>query len=100
VFISKAASARAGPGAFEATSLLGGLVDVATVIAPAADLLRTGGITVAAASIAVMLALAANAVLKLTIAALAGGVKFALGLLAPMILWGAFVGAGLWIGLR
>jgi uncharacterized membrane protein (DUF4010 family) len=100
VFISKAASARAGAGAFEATSLLGGLVDVATVIAPAADLLRTGGITVASATIAVMLALGANAVLKLAIAALAGGLKFALGLLLPFIVWGASVGVGLWIGLR
>jgi len=100
VFISKAASARAGAGAFEATSLLGGLVDVATVIAPAADLLRAGGITVAAAAIAVMLALGANAVLKVTIAALTGGLKFALGLLPPFIVWGASVALGLWIGLR
>jgi uncharacterized membrane protein (DUF4010 family) len=100
VFISKAATARAGSGAFEATSLLGGLVDVATVIAPAADLLRGGGLTVAAATIAVMLALGANAVLKLVIAALGGGLKFALGLLLPFAIWTASVGLGLWIGLR
>ena len=40
VFVTKASAARLGAQAFYGTSLLGGLVDVATVIAPAADLLR------------------------------------------------------------
>jgi uncharacterized membrane protein (DUF4010 family) len=100
VFISKASTARAGAGAFEATSLLGGLVDVATVIAPAADLLHGGMIDVASAAIAVMLALAANAVLKLVLAVLSGGLRFALGLLLPIAVWGASAGLGLWISLR
>lgn len=100
VFISKAASARAGSAAFEATSLLGGLIDVATVIAPAADLLRGGGLTIASAAIAVMLALGANAVLKLGLAAFGGGFKFALGLLPPIVIWSACVAGGLWLALR
>jgi uncharacterized membrane protein (DUF4010 family) len=100
VFISKAATARAGPDAFEATSLLGGLVDVATVIAPASDLLRGDKITAGAAAIAVMLALGSNAVLKLVIAALAGSLQFALRLLLPFVIWGAVIALGLWIGLR
>jgi len=100
VFISKAATARAGPQAFVATSLLGGLVDVATVIAPAADLLRTNGITLASAALAVMLALGSNAALKLVIALLAGTWRFAVGLLVPFVIWGGCVALGLWIGLR
>lgn len=100
VFISKAATARAGPDAFEATSLLGGLVDVATVIAPASDLLRGEKITAATAAIAVMLALGSNALLKLVIAALAGSFQFALRLALPFAIWGASVALGLWIALR
>ena len=100
VFISKAASARAGTGAFEATSLLGGLVDVATVIAPAADLLRTGGLSIGSAEFAVFLALGSNAALKLVIAALTGTYRFALGLMVPFLVWGASVGLGIWISLR
>jgi uncharacterized membrane protein (DUF4010 family) len=100
VFLSKAATARAGADAFEATSLLGGLVDVATVIAPASDLLRGEKITVGTAAVAVMLALGSNALLKLVIAALAGSLQFALRLLLPFVVWGAAVALGLWIGLR
>ena len=44
--MSKAASARLGPDAFLGTSLLGGLVDVATVIAPAADLMRRAPLSI------------------------------------------------------
>src|ERR1700691_4825129 len=40
VFLSKWAAASLGTGAFYWTSLLGGLVDVSTVIAPAAELLK------------------------------------------------------------
>ena len=45
VFISKAATAKLGTGAFYGTSLLGGLVDVATVIAPAADMVQASRLT-------------------------------------------------------
>src|SRR5208282_1580690 len=59
VFLSKAAADRLGTDAFYWTSLLGGLVDVSTVIAPAAELLKSHSMTMAAAEIAILLALAA-----------------------------------------
>ena len=58
VFVTKAATARVGTGALYGTSLLGGLVDVATVVAPAADLLGASRVSVNAAGIAVLWAAA------------------------------------------
>jgi uncharacterized membrane protein (DUF4010 family) len=98
VFLSKAAAARAGEQAFFGTSLLGGLVDVATVIAPASDLLATGKIGVRTAEIAVLLALASNAALKAVLAATAGTRAFVLRVTAAYLVWGAAAFAGLWIG--
>ena len=97
VFISKAAAARAGPQAFIGTSLLGGLVDVATVIAPASDLLMAGKIAVSAAAIAVLLALASNAVLKAVLAAISGTWAFVLWVTVTYLIWTAAGFAGLWI---
>src|ERR1700722_752806 len=57
VFLSKWASATLGTGAFYWTSLLGGLVDVSTVIAPASELLKNNSMTLWTAEIAVLLAL-------------------------------------------
>ena len=51
VFLAKAATAQLGAGAFYGTSLLGGLVDVATVIAPASDLLESNKIAVSVAAL-------------------------------------------------
>jgi uncharacterized membrane protein (DUF4010 family) len=96
VFLSKWAAATFGSGAFYWTSLLGGLVDVSTVIAPAAELLKNNNMTVAAAEIAVLLALAANAVQKILIAATSGTREFALRVTAIFILWAA-IGAGTWL---
>jgi uncharacterized membrane protein (DUF4010 family) len=98
VFVSKAAAARAGEQAFIGTSLLGGLVDVATVVAPASDLLAAGKIAVSAAAIAVLLALGSNAVLKAVLAGITGTRKFALGVIATYLVWTAAAFAGFWIG--
>src|SRR5580704_13107500 len=89
VFLSKAAADMLGIGAFYWTSLLGGLVDVSTVIAPAAELLKGNVMTLAAAEIAVLLALAANAVQKIVVAVAAGTVEFALRVSAMFVLWAA-----------
>ncbi len=98
VFLSKAATARAGPDAFVGTSLLGGLVDVATVIAPASDLLNGRHITVRTAEFAVLLALGSNALLKMVLAAVSGTRAFTLRLAIPYLVWGAAAGLGLWLG--
>jgi uncharacterized membrane protein (DUF4010 family) len=95
VFVSKAASDRLGTGAFLGTSLLGGLVDVATVIAPAADLIRAHQLSLNSAGIAVLLALASNAALKVVLAALSGTLRFAMLVLASFVYW-AIAGAGAW----
>jgi len=93
VFLSKWAAATLGAGAFYWTSLLGGLVDVSTVIAPAAELLKNHGMAMNTAEIAVLLALAANAAQKILIAASAGTPEFALRVTSVFALWTA-IGAG------
>jgi uncharacterized membrane protein (DUF4010 family) len=95
VFLSKWAAATLGTGAFYWTSLLGGLVDVSTVIAPAADLLGKKSMTPGTAEIAVLLALGANAVQKILVAASAGTREFALRVTGVFVLWTA-IGAGTW----
>lgn len=95
VFLSKWAAATLGPGAFYWTSLLGGLVDVSTVIAPAAELLKSNSMTLRTAEVAVLLALAANAVQKILVAVSSGTREFALRVTAMFALWAA-VGAGTW----
>jgi uncharacterized membrane protein (DUF4010 family) len=98
VFVSKAATARAGPQAFMGTSLLGGLVDVATVVAPASDLLHAQSISVRTAELAVLLALASNAALKVALAAISGTMAFVLRLTVPFLVWIVAAAAGFWIG--
>jgi uncharacterized membrane protein (DUF4010 family) len=95
VFLSKWAAVTLGTGAFYWTSLLGGLVDVSTVIAPASELLKTNGLTMRTAEIAVLLALASNAVQKIVFALSSGSREFALRVTAVFALW-AVVGAGTW----
>lgn len=94
VFLTKAAAARAGAQAFFGTSLLGGLVDVATVIAPASDLLKSQALAARAAELAILLALASNAALKLALAAIRGTRAFASRLALVFVVWGA-IG---WVG--
>ena len=96
VFLTKAAAARAGAQAFLGTSLLGGLVDVATVIAPASDLVHSQALSVRAAELAILLALASNAALKIALAAISGTRAFVFRLTFPFLVWAAFGGLGYW----
>ena len=98
VFVSKAAAAQAGQQAFVGTSVLGGLVDVATVVAPASDLVHSNGISVRTAEIAVLLALGSNAALKIVLAAISGTRAFVLRLGAAFMVWGAAAVLGFLIG--
>ena len=100
VFVSKAATGALGSSAFYATSLLGGLIDVATVIAPASDLLRSNGLTTATAEIGVLLALGSNAALKIVFAAISGSAAFTLRITAMFALWAAAAAATWWIGFK
>ncbi len=100
VFVSKAATARLGAGAFLGTSLLGGLVDVATVIAPASDLMHAHRLSTSDAGIAVLLALASNAALKVVLAAISGTMQFALRVLASFVLWACAGAVAWWIAGR
>jgi len=99
VFVSKAATARLGAQAFYGTSLLGGLVDVATVIAPAADLLGAQRIPLETGAIAVLLALAANNALKIGMAAAVGTLAFTLRVAAAVALWAVTGAAAWWVSL-
>lgn len=94
VFITKAGMARLGAAALYGTSLVGGLVDVATVIAPAADMLRAKSISVGLAEAAVLLALASNAVLKIIVAT-PGSRQYVLRVTGTFVLW-AVVGGAVW----
>lgn len=95
VFVSKAATVKLGTGAFYGIGLLGGLVDVATVIAPASDLLKAQQLTMIVAGGAILLALVSNALLKIAIAALSGTAAFTLRITAAFAMWTA-TGAAAW----
>lgn len=97
VFLTKTAAAKAGPQAFVGTSLLGGLVDVATVIAPASDLVHSMMLNIRSAELAILLALASNAALKVALAALSGTRAFVLRLAIPFVIWAGAGGAGYWL---
>ena len=94
VFVSKAAIDRLGTGAFYMTSLIGGLVDVATVIAPASEMLRAKTISMGVGEAAVLLALASNAILKIGVA-MTGTRAYVIRVVATFLLW-ALVGGGSW----
>ena len=100
VFLSKWAAATLGIGAFYWTSLLGGLVDVSTVIAPAAELLKNNSMTMMTAEIAILLALAANAVQKILVAVSSGTREFAVRVTAVFALWAAVGAATFFIWLK
>jgi uncharacterized membrane protein (DUF4010 family) len=95
VFIAKVSTVKLGASAFYGTSLIGGLVDVATVIAPASDMMGSHRISADTAAIAVLLALASNAALKIMIAAALGRKEFAAQVTASFLLWAA-AGATAW----
>ena len=97
VFITKAAAAKAGTQAFIDTSLLGGLVDVATVIAPASDLVHSQTLMLRAAELAILLALASNGLLKIALAAISGTGTFVLRVAGPFLVWAIVGSFGYWI---
>jgi uncharacterized membrane protein (DUF4010 family) len=66
-------------------------------VAPASDLLTAGTIVVRTAAVAVLLALASNAVLKAVLAAISGTRTFVLWVTLTYLVWGAAGVAGLWI---
>ncbi len=94
VFITKAAMARYGSDALYGTSLVGGLVDVSTVIAPAADMLRSHALSIGLAEAAVLLALVSNAILKILVA-LPGNRLYILRVTGTFVLW-TVVGGAVW----
>lgn len=86
LFLSKAAAARFGAEAVIPTSILGGLVDVATVVLSASELMVAGKLSQNAAAGNVMLALAANIVLKVVLAMGSGTRAFAARMAVSSIL--------------
>ena len=76
LLINKLASVWMGAQALYATSALGGLVDPATVIVSANDLLAPGRITLLMARAAVFTGLLANVLLKIVLASLSGTAAF------------------------
>ncbi len=86
VFLNRAAIAELGGAAVYATSALGGLVDPGTVVISSSDLLNKHSIDVHLAVTFVFVALAANILLKVILAAVTGTVSFAWRLLAALSL--------------
>jgi uncharacterized membrane protein (DUF4010 family) len=82
LLMSKAAASTFGSGAFYAVSALGGSADADAVVLSASDLLRGGAVSAGAARAGILLALAANAVVKTFIAGYAGSARLALRLAA------------------
>jgi len=95
LLLSKAAANAFGGGAIYAVSALGGSVDADAVVLSAADLLRSGTLSVAAAQTSILLGLAANAVVKTLIAGYAGSARLAVRLASAFAAIFA-AGAGAW----
>jgi len=95
VFLSKWATATLATGRSTGTSLLGGLVDVSTVIAPAAEMLRKQTLPLATAENRGATSPGGDAVQKVLVALMAGTREFAWRVTAAFALWGA-VGIGTW----
>jgi uncharacterized membrane protein (DUF4010 family) len=95
LFASKAASSAFGNGAVYWTSAVGGSLDVDAVTLSVADLLSRGAIAAPVSTVAVLLALLANAVIKTAMALYAGTSAFARSLAAGFLAMLA-VGAVLW----
>ena len=91
LFFSRAAAATVGEqGAFW-TSLLGGLVDVDAIAVSLSDLAQHAQLPLPAAADAILLAVAANAVLKSIIAAYAGSLRLGARVTAGFVV---MLGAG------
>jgi len=82
LLMSKTAASAFGSGAFYLVSALGGSADADAVVLSASDLLRGGAVSAGAAQAGVLLALLANAVVKVLIAAYAGSARLAFRLAA------------------
>jgi len=91
---SRAAAAMFGSGALYWTSALGGSLDVDAVSLSLSDLLARGGLDTGLAALCVLIALAANGVIKLAISFYAGGASFgrsvAVGFAAMFVAGAAF----------
>lgn len=94
VFITRLSIDKLGTGAFYWTSLVGGLVDVATVIAPAEGMLSAKTIGLGVAEAAVLLGLLSNAILKIVVA-LWGTGAYIFRVVATFLLW-TIAGAAAW----
>ena len=96
LFAGKAAASAFGSGAVYWTSTLGGSLDVDAVAMSLTDLLGRGTITAPAGAAALLLALAANAVIKTMIAFYAGAASFTRTVAAGFAAMAA-AGVGLWL---
>ena len=94
VFITRLSIDKLGVGAFYWTSLIGGLVDVATVIAPAETMLQAKTMSVSVAEAAVLLALVSNAVLKIAVA-VSGTASYLIRVVVTFVFW-ASAGVAAW----
>ncbi len=97
LFATKAASVHLGTGGIYVASVLAGCTDVDTVSVSMADLAKTQ-IDVSVAVTAILLAVAANTVVKTAIAAVAGGLAFGRLFVIPSLATIAAAAAGIvWI---
>jgi uncharacterized membrane protein (DUF4010 family) len=96
LFAGKAAASAFGSGAVYWTSTLGGSLDVDAVAMSLTDLLGRGTITAPAGAAALLLALAANAIIKTAIAFYAGAFSFTRTVAAGFAAMAA-AGIGLWL---
>jgi uncharacterized membrane protein (DUF4010 family) len=95
LFISKATLASFGQGSVQWLAIAG-FADADAILLPVAELHRQGLITTGTAAVPILLALAANAVMKSVIAAIGGTRQFAVRvLLAFVSMFGA--GAAAWL---
>lgn len=94
LFATKAASVHLGTGGIYVASVLAGCTDVDTVSVSMADLAKTE-IAAAVAVTAILLAVAANTVVKAGIATFVGGRAFGLLFLVPTLATLAAAGAGI-----
>jgi uncharacterized membrane protein (DUF4010 family) len=100
LLLSRAAASAFGSGAIYLVSALGGSADSDAVVLSSVDLLRGGALSADAAQVSILLALAANAVVKTAIAAYAGAARLALRLAAAFTVMFAVGGGVWWIMLR
>ena len=98
LFAGRAAAATVGGASAYWTSAFGGFVDVDAIAVTLSDLVHGGQIPLRAAVIGVVLAWAANAVLKTILAASAGSVAFGWRVAAGFVTMFAAAAVALWMG--